>query len=761
MTSLALFVGLSCALIFLSRRIGADRSLYKPVGWAAGLRLAAALFLYLASLYKWPIFSAQQHPVPGFWYFAMDSVASHDYAVRILSSWKTGVPYPVFTHGAIEYYILLAGIYRLFGPNPLNGILINVFISSLQVLLAYRIVHHLSGKRTALLASWLVALWPSSILWSTQLLKDSSCGLLALGVLASGITLWRQVTAQNRVSFLNRLSWWLILFISTAAITKLRSYLGIAMALSMLLAFGSAFLWNLSRRQFRPARIALGIATISTFAMAFAYQTPYPQRWFIIVYTEPPPLPEPKKQEKALEQEHWLLSEDSFSIEMVLEKLMQEEAKEKLKHVKAKKPFKLHQLLLVAMPSKTIIESSSEKALSAGAANSQKAARQETRQEVGQETKHVKARKPFKLRQLLVVAIPPKTIIERSSKEALSDGATDSQILKITDKRVRRVWIVNPKFIELSKPKNQESGRVIGESAVPFSTKEPFSWKGIGLQIWPTSHVRDIVRTFRGMKHRTFFSHPDKLTVQSADFVVWDISLTEEPDGEINHRGMANPELITVFNPQVIMVEQQGSTGNLRILHRSLYDRYTYEWGILPSEIWPLLPLRPISSLFLPHLQAIGRSFAGQASLQSLMNVRRGILGEGGHSVLYPEVIFRKPEDLVRFTPRALLVAWFAPFPLQWFDREATTGVFRIFGSVETLLFYLLLPWILRGGWRLLRKGETVSWSLLGFILLSSILLGLVIPNAGTLFRLRLPMILACLLLFPLGILPRNSDAKT
>ncbi len=709
MTPLALLAGLSCALVLLSRWIGADRSLYKLVGWAAGLRLAAALFFYLASFYKWPILSAQQHPVPGFWYFAMDSVASHDYAIRILSSWKTGVPYPVFTHGAIEYYILLAGIYRLFGPNPLNGILINVFISSVQVLLAYRIVHHLSGKRTALLAAWLVALWPSSILWSTQLLKDSSCGLLALGVLASGITLWRQITAQRPVSFLNWLSWWLILFVSAAAITKFRSYLGIAMALSMLLAFGSTFLWNLLHRRFRPACIALGIAIISTFAMAFAYQTPYPQRWFIIVYNEPPPLLEFEEQEEGLEQQHWLLSEDSFSIEMVLKKLMQEEAK----------------------------------------------------QETKQETKHVKARKPFKLRQLLLATMPSKTIIERSPEEALSAGAANPRILELTDKRVHRMWIVNPKFIELSKPKSQESARFIGESAVLSSTKEPFSWKRIGLQIWPMNRVREIVRAFRGMKHRTVFAHPDKLVVRSTDYVVWDISVTGQIDGEINHRGMANLESITIFNPQAIMIEQRGRTGNLRILHRSLYNRYTYEWGILPSEIWPLLPLRPISSLFLPHLQAIGRSFAGQASLQSLMNVRRGILGEGGRSVLYPEVTFRKPEDLVRFTPRALLVAWFAPFPLQWFDQEATTGIFRIFGSVETLLFYLLLPWIIRGGWRLLRAGETVSWSLLGFILLSSLLLGLVIPNAGTLFRLRLPMILACLLLFPLGIFSRNSDAKT
>ena len=727
--------------------------LAKVVGCAALVRLVPAFFLYFVSYYRWPILRAYQSTDRGFWNFAWDAIANHHEALAILDYWKGIEGPPAFSNGAIEYYLMLAGLYKWYGPNPLYGILLNVLVSSVQVLLAYRIVYALcQQQKTALWAGWLVALWPSNILWSMQVVKDPLCGLLTLTVLGAGITLWQGTPVRHGgLRFLNTLVWLVLLFLATAIVTKLRSYLGIILTLSMGLTFGILCLRFLKKSPSKSLKAA-GIALTCLWAMMLAYQTPYPQKWFKIQRLETLPIPriQPPQQSKP----RWVSRENAYPINSLL-------------HQNEQKPIHVWKIAVAASPSKILIEkplsptenktqalktwkvaiaTSPEKILIEKSPNPAQALEAETTE----------------VRKVAMATSPAKILIEKSPSPAQDTHAASAQAQKIQNAEPAEVWIVNPKGIEIRDPAFWTEFRITNGKTVRRSIQEPFSWAEIGLRIWPLSQFKRIYETGhdREETYRMSFDRPARVIIHSAD-IISQRSSNELPGGKLPAHNYERSGPVTIVSPETLLLDYSGIVSDLRIHYTKLYDTFTYGWGIQPLEVWPLRPLHPLLDLVGPNVQFMQRSLGSQISLQSLMYARKGILGQGGGSVVFPQITFRRPRDLVEFAPRALLVAWFAPFPYQWLDSAATTGgVFRILSGFETLVFYLLLPWILRGAWRLVRRGTSIGWLIIGFIFLFSFMLGLVVPNIGTLFRLRLPMTLTCLLLFPLGALPQN-DAKT
>lgn len=77
-------------------------------------------------------------------------------------------PLPLGKEG---WTLLLTGLYRIFGHNPGVGLAVNVLAATVTTGVIARTATHLGlpGTRSA----WIAALWPSGILWSSLLLRES------------------------------------------------------------------------------------------------------------------------------------------------------------------------------------------------------------------------------------------------------------------------------------------------------------------------------------------------------------------------------------------------------------------------------------------------------------------------------------------------------------------------------------------------------------------------------------------------------------
>lgn len=145
------------------------------------VRAVLAVVFQWASLLEVPALDAlRSAPVGGyrFWIVSADAAWYHESARRLVLAWRQGTEFPEGT--GPEYFILTAVVYVLFGPNPLNGVLWNALLGALAVVLGFRIAARLGGDAAAAPAAILIALWPSAVLWSTQLLKDTLCLALIL-----------------------------------------------------------------------------------------------------------------------------------------------------------------------------------------------------------------------------------------------------------------------------------------------------------------------------------------------------------------------------------------------------------------------------------------------------------------------------------------------------------------------------------------------------------------------------------------------------
>ena len=133
--------------------------------------------------------------------------------------------------------------------------------------------------------------------------------------------------------------------------------------------------------------------------------------------------------------------------------------------------------------------------------------------------------------------------------------------------------------------------------------------------------------------------------------------------------------------------------------------------------------------------------------------IRYGMISEGGGSIIYPVCAFDGLWDFIWFTPKALLIGWFAPFPGDLIS-PGTTGAMKFLGGMENILIWCLLPSMLCGVWRsCTRPGiRAVSLFMLLFMLNLFTLLGMGVPNVGTLVRLRIPAMTLFVLFASIGL---------
>ena len=131
---------------------------------------------------------------------------------------------------------------------------------------------------------------------------------------------------------------------------------------------------------------------------------------------------------------------------------------------------------------------------------------------------------------------------------------------------------------------------------------------------------------------------------------------------------------------------------------------------------------------------------------ETLGGMRRGIVAEGG-AVVDPEVRIGTAGEMIRYLPRGLAVLYFAPFPWEWFDTGGSTGAFRIFATLETLVMYILFPSVIASIGAVVTRRDTRLWLMALFISLPAAAFSVAIPNLGTLFRLRLHVFIPLIIL--------------
>lgn len=99
------------------------------------------------------------------------------------------------------------------------------------------------------------------------------------------------------------------------------------------------------------------------------------------------------------------------------------------------------------------------------------------------------------------------------------------------------------------------------------------------------------------------------------------------------------------------------------------------------------------------------------------------------------DVQFTSVSDIVRFIPQAAIVGFLAPFPRMWFETGSYGAAGRLLSGAETLVMYLLYVAVGVCVWR--ERRRLAMWLVFLTATAGLIGLGLVVVNAGALYRLR------------------------
>jgi len=91
--------------------------------------------------------------------------------------------------------------------------------------------------------------------------------------------------------------------------------------------------------------------------------------------------------------------------------------------------------------------------------------------------------------------------------------------------------------------------------------------------------------------------------------------------------------------------------------------------------------------------------------------------------------------DILRYVPRAIVVGFFAPFPKMWVQSGSFGMATRLLSGVEMLAMYVLYLGVAYCLWRERRNSK--MWLLFLVATVGVVALGLVVVNAGALYRIR------------------------
>ena len=155
-------------------------------------------------------------------------------------------------------------------------------------------------------------------------------------------------------------------------------------------------------------------------------------------------------------------------------------------------------------------------------------------------------------------------------------------------------------------------------------------------------------------------------------------------------------------------------------------------------ESTPLPGTRPpLSPLAIPTAsQPAAREGALATALKQISTRRAGFrFYKARASDIDPEVQFSTTGEIVKYIPRAFVIGFFAPFPRMWVQAGTYGLAVRVLSGLETLAMYFLYVAAAVCVWR--ERRNRMMWLLFLVATIGMLALGLVVVNAGALFRLR------------------------
>ncbi|MHB8620075.1 MAG: hypothetical protein ACYDAG_10995 [Chloroflexota bacterium] len=99
------------------------------------------------------------------------------------------------------------------------------------------------------------------------------------------------------------------------------------------------------------------------------------------------------------------------------------------------------------------------------------------------------------------------------------------------------------------------------------------------------------------------------------------------------------------------------------------------------------------------------------------------------------------------YAPRAFALTFLDPTPRQWFQPGGSTGDARYLAAVDAVMLWLVLPGLLVGLLHAIYRPKAVRVALAVYVVVLGFALGFAVTNFGTLFRLRLEVILPAVIL--------------
>jgi hypothetical protein len=219
----------------LPRRFGFSVFVGRVILGAYLLRVGLALGLIALSILPVEFIRAIVN-APGLWKAIPDTMGYHQWAfdLSLMELWHLpqGISVDPFTE-------ILGATYAVLGPHPLTFILFNPILDVITLCLALRLSCQVSGAEVP---RWVViglALWPSWLLWSTQLMRDPTilCGILVVTTLVVEILTSTSIHVRG-------FRFWIACFLlagASAIVAAARSYMIDLMVLTLMVTGAMAF----------------------------------------------------------------------------------------------------------------------------------------------------------------------------------------------------------------------------------------------------------------------------------------------------------------------------------------------------------------------------------------------------------------------------------------------------------------------------------------------------------------------------------------
>jgi 4-amino-4-deoxy-L-arabinose transferase-like glycosyltransferase len=123
------------------------------------------------------------------------------------------------------------------------------------------------------------------------------------------------------------------------------------------------------------------------------------------------------------------------------------------------------------------------------------------------------------------------------------------------------------------------------------------------------------------------------------------------------------------------------------------------------------------------------------------------------------DVRFNGAGDIVRYLPRAFVIGLFAPFPKMWIEAGSFGRAPRLVSGLETLAMYFVYLAVGLCVWR--ERRNIKMWLVFLVATIGMVALGLVVVNAGALFRIRYAFWMMMIVLAAKALLDRTHNYLT